>query len=118
MECHKIGNTKVKQFFRNGVRLCKKGDCIMRGERFKFNVKAAALERFNEMARLATGKDEAGQVSVGFHGAPERLLADQGESVSVIHENEAKSIRAGVDPLTESGNLVSNRVNTPILFAA
>ena len=70
------------------------------------------------MAGLAASEDKACQVCIGFHWAAKSLLADQGQSVSVINQDEANRIRTCVDPLTEVGHLVADRVNAAILLAA
>ena len=78
----------------------------------------AAPEWINQVACLAAGEDKPCQVRIGFHRATESLLADEGECVSVVNQDEANGIRASMDPLTKVGDLVTDRVNTTIFLAA
>ena len=69
------------------------------------------------MTGLAASEDKAGEMRIGFHWAAKSLLADQGQSVSVINQDEANRIWTCVDPLTEVSHLVADRVNAAILLA-
>jgi hypothetical protein len=130
VECHhrfqivksrEVAHAEIEEFFGRCAKasgLCKKGNGIVRGNGFEFHMEAAATQRINQVARLATGKDKSCQVRIGFHWATESLLADEWESVGIIDEDKANCIRASVNPLTEIGNLVADGVNAAILFTA
>ena len=119
----KIANGQVKQFrdvvfFRNADALDEKGENIKRGDGFDFNGQAAALEWLNEVIGVATCKEEACEMRIGFHRASERLLAYQGKCVGVVDDNPAKTVGFRVGGFAEIIDFVTNCVDTSVFFAA